>query len=104
MTTLKPLAFVRKQLKTKGKSVHSGRGFYECYSDKTNAELFQAAQQCLQSWQDKGYIASIDENTSTHLCVTLHKDKFEGVYRHMIFFSTKTSFNRQDGMFLCSMC
>lgn len=101
MSLRKPLAFVRKQLKSKGKSLHSGRGFYVCYSDKTNSELLSAAKQKLQSWLDKGYVSNVDVNDDTCLSITLNKDVFDGSYRRMTF-TADTRFSKSS--FSCGIC
>jgi hypothetical protein len=58
------LSKVRKALKVKGRSIHSGRGFYECDYDCTPQELMDRFNKIVERWEKKGKIANIERHAN----------------------------------------
>lgn len=85
MNKLKPLAFIRKHLQIKGKSIHNGRGGYECKSDKSNTDMYNLAQLKFQDWVQQGLIEKVFVNNKERLGFVLSKNVFDGSYRYMEF-------------------
>lgn len=93
---MKALTFVRKQVKLKGKSVHEGRGYYDCYIDNMEPkDVLNEVRKCVKNWQDLGYVSKF-EDKGNNINVELKKEYFEGVYRGF-------SFNDRLEGFACYM-
>jgi hypothetical protein len=86
-----PLSFIRKELKVKGKSSHSGRGFYDCYSDTKLDVLIERVKEKLNDWKEKDYI-ELFEVTKNGVHLILNWKKFKGSYRGFTFEKNDTDF------------
>ena len=104
MTKLKPLAFIRKQLQIKGKSLHSGRGSYYCLSNKSNVDMYNTAQEKLKHWHQQGLIESVQVDDGCKLGFVLSRNTFEGNYRYIEFDKMNNLTNKQGvNKFYCGM-
>lgn len=74
------VTFIRKQLKVKGKSQHTGRGSYECTADVTWDELMKRLSEKFPEWQQDGLIEKT-ETVGDWYSVIFNKPQFDKNYR-----------------------
>ena len=72
--------FIRKQLKTKGKTEHTGRGCYWMRRDCSWDELKERVEKKLVEWNEKGIVES-SEMTEEKIQVVFTKEFHNGYYR-----------------------
>jgi hypothetical protein len=86
--------FIREQLKFKGSTEHSGRGFWMCYVDATWAEFSARVHVVADKLHEKGIVTAIAYKDD-EICVTF-KVKAEPMLAHL--YPNKVStvcFNKQ---------
>lgn len=88
------LTFVRKRLKVKGRSIHNGRGGYDC--DCTNAsseELFERAMCLVEKLYAKNLIESVDATEDQlHFVMKEEADLANPYYRGFCFSKQREEF------------
>lgn len=79
------VSFVRRQLKLKGKSQHSGRGFYECSvdTDMPYHELLNKFTALVKKWEKEGLVER-KELINGKLTVVLRGEHFDQYYRTLV--------------------
>jgi hypothetical protein len=83
---------LRSDLKVKGKTTHSGRGFYDCTSDVPWEEFLKRVKACLPDWQEEGLIDA-ESVTDTEIDIWFIADAF-GSYRKLS--AKKDSYSRRN--------
>jgi len=80
------ITFVRKALDVKGRTIHNGRGGYECsFVGISNTELIKRVRDNIDKWQNKGLVQEI-EDTEKHIRVVL-TDSFTCEYYRAFYFN-----------------
>lgn len=74
-----PLTYFRRIAKIKGKSVHSGRGFYECTSDKGDG-TYNHIKPIVEKLVSEGKAVILGDNQTT-FWFELTEEKLETCYR-----------------------
>lgn len=69
---------LRKDLKVKGKTEHSGRGFYDCVADVSWEEFLKRVLACLPKWKEEGLIEA-ESITDTEIAIWFIKIPSVGI-------------------------
>lgn len=77
-------AFIRQQLKIKGKTEHTGRGVYWCQGDISVEEMNERLQAKLPDWQAAGLVENV-EVIDGRTRITFNKAQFDQHYRVGVF-------------------
>ena len=95
------VSFIRQQLKVKGASEHSGRGFYILGSNEavSFADIKAKVENLLPRWQERGLVESAE--VGAEIKVVFVKDKFDEYYR--TFFATERLVNGNGYLGLIQM-
>lgn len=80
---MKLLPFLRKELSIRGKTRHSGRGFwmFESHTPMTSAEVHSRVMEKIEDWKARGLIESPEayqSNQGVRYTIRFDKNKFEG--------------------------
>ena len=74
------LPWFRRAVGVRGKSEHSGRGFYMCGSNLHTNELLKRIRKKIVGWSAKGYIESAKED-SEYFRIVFNLGEFKPYYR-----------------------
>ena len=95
------VSWMRKELGVKGKSIHSGRGSYECNVDIAEGEVLERVKDKLLKWEQNGIVEEVKENEE-YLSVKLSKNFVDDYYRTFTFPKTKPAWmNANKNYYAC---
>jgi hypothetical protein len=95
------VSWMRKQLGVKGKSVHSGRGSYECSVDIGEDKVLERVKNKIAKWEENGMIEEVKEYEE-YLSVKLSKNFVDNSYRTFAFPKTKPAWmNANKNYYAC---
>ena len=88
-------SWMRKQLGVKGKTLHNGRGVFECFTNLNDQEVLSVAKSKLEKWKEIDLVEDVNEDENW-LVVKL-KDVFNNsYYRTFSFQKNKMYANAKD--------
>lgn len=95
------VSWMRKQLGVKGKTLHNGRGVFECFTDLSDKEVLSIAKTKLEEWKEVDLVEEVneDENWLVVKLKDIFSDKF---YRTFSFPKTKPAWmNANKNYYAC---
>ena len=96
-------SWVRKELKIKGKSLHDGRGVFECFCENVKREeVIERVKVKLNEWVEKNMIEKIKEDENS--IVVVFKDLFKDEYYRMFDFKKTNRCSRKGEVVYGCIC
>ena len=95
------VSWMRKELGVKGKSIHSGRGSYECNVDIEEDKVLERVKNKIAKWEENGMIEEVKE-CEEYLSVKLSKNFVDDSYRTFTFPKIKPAWmNAKKNYYVC---